>query len=35
MTGVYILHSDHSIPETCRYETYRHFVDEGLRIGRH
>jgi uroporphyrinogen decarboxylase len=29
----YILHSDHSIPDTCRYETYRFFVDEGLRLG--
>jgi uroporphyrinogen decarboxylase len=29
----YILHSDHSIPDTCNYETYRFFVDEGLRLG--
>jgi uroporphyrinogen decarboxylase len=29
----YILHSDHSIPETCTYETYRFFVDEGLKLG--
>ncbi len=29
----YILHSDHSIPEQCTYETFRHFVDEGLRLG--
>lgn len=29
----YILHSDHSIPDTCDYATYRHFVDEGLRLG--
>jgi len=29
----YILHSDHSIPDTCDYETYRFFVDEGLRLG--
>jgi uroporphyrinogen decarboxylase len=29
----YILHSDHSIPETCDYETYRFFVEEGLRLG--
>ncbi len=29
----YILHSDHSIPTSTRYETYRHFVDEGLRLG--
>ncbi|MEW6752118.1 MAG: uroporphyrinogen decarboxylase family protein [Candidatus Latescibacterota bacterium] len=30
----YILHSDHSIPTTTEYETYRFFVDEGLRLGR-
>jgi uroporphyrinogen decarboxylase len=29
----YILHSDHSIPNTCEYDTYRFFVDEGLRLG--
>ncbi len=29
----YILHSDHSIPEQCRYETYRYFVDRGLELG--
>lgn len=29
----YILHSDHSIPDQCEYSTYRHFVDEGLRLG--
>ena len=29
----YILHSDHSIPDTTDYETYRFFVDEGLRLG--
>ena len=29
----YILHSDHSIPDQCDYETYRFFVDEGLRLG--
>lgn len=31
----YILHSDHSIPETCDYETYRFFVDEGMRLGKY
>jgi uroporphyrinogen decarboxylase len=31
----YILHSDHSIPDQCEYETYRFFVDEGLRLGRY
>jgi uroporphyrinogen decarboxylase len=29
----YILHSDHSIPTTTEYETYRFFVDEGLKLG--
>jgi uroporphyrinogen decarboxylase len=31
----YILHSDHSIPDTCNYETYRYFVDEGMKLGRY
>ena len=31
--GGYILHSDHSIPGECNYETYRYFMEEGLRIG--
>jgi len=29
----YILQSDHSIPDTCNYDTYRTFVEEGLRLG--
>jgi uroporphyrinogen decarboxylase len=29
----YILHSDHSIPDTTNYETYRFFVDKGLELG--
>jgi uroporphyrinogen decarboxylase len=29
----YILHSDHSIPNQCNYETYRYFVDRGLELG--
>ncbi len=29
----YILHSDHSIPGDCDYETYKLFVDEALRLG--
>ncbi|MBN1863954.1 MAG: hypothetical protein JW808_03545 [Victivallales bacterium] len=29
----YILHSDHSIPDTCDYETYRFFVDRGMQLG--
>lgn len=31
----YILHSDHSIPDTCEYETYRFFMEEGLKLGRY
>lgn len=31
----YILHSDHSIPDTCQYDTYRYFVEEGLKLGRY
>lgn len=31
----YILHSDHSIPETCSYDTYRHFAEKGLALGRY
>jgi len=29
----YVLHSDHSIPDQVEYETYRYFVDLGLRMG--
>jgi len=29
----YILHSDHSIPDSCAYETYSFFAEEGLRLG--
>jgi uroporphyrinogen decarboxylase len=29
----YILHSDHSIPNTVNYETYRYFVDRALEMG--
>ncbi|NLV92330.1 MAG: hypothetical protein GX030_08055, partial [Firmicutes bacterium] len=29
----YVLHSDHSIPETVEYETYRYFVDRGWELG--
>lgn len=29
----YILHSDHSIPDQCEYETYRFFVNKGLKLG--
>ncbi|NLG52325.1 MAG: hypothetical protein GX552_19640 [Chloroflexi bacterium] len=30
----YVLHSDHSIPNTVDYETYRYFVDRGLELGK-
>lgn len=29
----YILHSDHSIPPSVEYKTYRYFVDRGLEMG--
>ena len=29
----YVLHSDHSIPNTVTYDTYRYFVQRGLEIG--
>ncbi len=29
----YMLHSDHSIPNTVNYDTYRFFVDRGLELG--
>ncbi len=31
----YVLHSDHSIPDTVDYDTYRYFVDRGLELGRY
>ena len=31
----YMLHSDHSIPNTVDYDTYRYFVDRGLELGRY
>ena len=31
----YVLHSDHSIPDTVEYETYRYFVERGLELGRY
>ncbi len=31
----YVLHSDHSIPDTVEYDTYRYFVDKGLELGRY
>lgn len=29
----YVLHSDHSIPVTVEYETYRYFIETGLELG--
>jgi len=29
----FVLHSDHSIPETVDYETYRYFIKKGLELG--
>ena len=31
----YILHSDHSIPNTVDYETYRYFINKGLELGKY
>lgn len=31
----YVLHSDHSIPNTVDYDSYRFFVDRGLELGRY
>lgn len=31
--NAYVLHSDHSIPDTVDYESYRYFVKEGLKLG--
>jgi uroporphyrinogen decarboxylase len=29
----YVVHSDHSIPNTVHYETYRYFIDKALSLG--
>jgi uroporphyrinogen decarboxylase len=29
----YVLHSDHSIPDTVNYDSYRYFVDRGMELG--
>jgi uroporphyrinogen decarboxylase len=31
----YVLHSDHSIPETVNYETYQYFIQRGLELGKY
>ena len=31
----YVLHSDHSIPNTVNYETYQYFIQRGMELGRY
>ena len=31
----YFLHSDHSIPKTVNYETFRYFIKKGLELGKY
>ena len=31
----YILHTDHSIPNSVEYDTYRHFISKGLELGKY
>lgn len=31
----YVLHSDHSIPNTVHYDSYRYFIEKGLELGRY
>jgi uroporphyrinogen decarboxylase len=31
----YCLYSDHSIPNTVAYETYKYFIEKGLELGRY
>ena len=31
----YVLHSDHSIPKTVNYDTYRYFMKRGLELGKY
>lgn len=31
----YVLHSDHSIPKTVEYESYRYFIQKGLELGQY
>ena len=31
--GNYVLHSDHSIPKTVEYETFRYYIDKALSLG--
>ena len=29
----YVLHSDHSIPNTVNYETFQYYIEKGLSVG--
>ncbi|NLF36958.1 MAG: hypothetical protein GX584_07405, partial [Clostridiaceae bacterium] len=29
----YVLHSDHSIPNTVNFDTYQYFINRGLELG--
>ena len=31
----FVLHSDHSIPKTVNFDTYRYFIERGLELGRY
>ena len=31
----FALHSDHSIPSTVHYDTYRYFIEKGLSLGQY
>ena len=31
----YVLHSDHSIPNTVNYDTYQYFIQRGLELGKY
>lgn len=31
----FVLHSDHSIPNTVNYDTYRYFIEKGLELGKY
>jgi uroporphyrinogen decarboxylase len=31
----YVLHSDHSIPNTVDYKSYRYFIEKGLELGKY
>jgi len=33
--GAYFLHTDHSVPNTVNFDTYKHFVEKGLELGKY